>query len=363
MNYAEMTAKSVMYRRPQINPDMKWEYEDGVVMEGIYQLWKKTNNKAYLDYLIYNIDLFIDGKGSIYSYELEEFNIDHINNGKIILDLYAETKDVRYKQAADLLYKQLMRQPRTRNGSFWHKKIYPYQIWLDGIYMGSVFYAKYQAMFPVEDKTEDILNQFLVCYEHTQDSKTGLMYHAWDEKKEQPWSNDETGTSSNFWCRAMGWYVMAIVDAYEYIPENHRKKELLDILNQLLNSLKKVADKETGLWYQVLDKGEEPSNYLESSGSFMILNAIGKACRLGYIDNTWQTYFKNSYQHALDYFITLTEDNLINVNKICYVGGLGGPAKRDGTYTYYISEPIVTNDHKGVGPFLLASQEYERLQD
>jgi len=360
---AKMTCDTVATRKPEINPKMKWEYEDGVVLEGFFQLYKQTADKQYLDYVKYNLDLFIDGTGNIPKYSLSEFNIDHINNGKVLLDLYEETKDERYKKAVDLLRSQLDQHPRTSEGSFWHKYIYPYQVWLDGLYMGSVFYAKYAYFFGEIEDLDDVLQQFVLCEKNLRDQESGLLYHAWDEKKVQPWCDKDTGLSPNFWGRSMGWFVMALVDVIEYFPQNHPGREtLIQIYNRAISALLAVQDEKTGLWYQVLDQGEKLGNYLESSASSMIVYAIQKGRRLGYLHTDGQydrTQFV--YSKLVESFITITKENLVNVNKICYVGGLGGVDQRDGSFAYYISEPIVANDHKGVGPFILASVEMARV--
>lgn len=355
-------AKSVMKRRPEINPKMKWEYEDGVVLEGMYLLWKQTGDREYLDYIQRNLDLFVDGVGNIPKYSLKEFNIDHVNNGKILLDLYKETRDERYKKAADLLREQLRRHPRTKEGSFWHKQIYPYQVWLDGLYMGSVFYGKHVHFFGKEEDWEDVINQFLLCEKNTKDEKSGLLHHAYDEMRAQPWADKQTGLSKHYWGRSIGWFAMALVDVLDFLPSSHpQKQRLIEMLEEVLVAVMKVQDKETSLWYQIMDQGTRKGNYLESSCSCMFLYSIAKGVRQGYLGDEWFAVAEKVYEGILDEFITETKEGYINVNKICYVGGLGGADKRDGSFAYYISEPIVTNDHKGVGPFILASAEMEWL--
>lgn len=360
-NWGAKAAKSVMERKPNINPRMRWEYEDGVVLEGMYLLWKQTGDREYFDYIKRNLDLFVDGVGNIPKYSLQEFNIDHVNNGKILIDLYNETKDERYKKAADLLREQLRRHPRTMEGSFWHKQIYPYQVWLDGLYMGSVFYGKYIHTYGEEENWEDVINQFLLCEKNTRDDKTGLLHHAYDETREQPWADKETGLSQHFWGRSVGWFAMALVDVLDYLDGNEQKQRLIVMLKDVLDAVMKFQDKETALWYQILDQGTRKGNYLESSCSCMFLYAIAKGVRKGYLEEAWYEIAEKIYEGILDEFITETKEGYINVNKICYVGGLGGAEKRDGSFTYYISEPIVTNDHKGLGPFILASAEMEWL--
>lgn len=361
-NWSEKGANTILKREPIMNLEQKWEYEDGLMLNGMYEIYKVTGQKTFLDYIQYNMDLLVDDLGRILDYHPEEFNIDHINNGKALLDLFEETKDERYKTAAETLYKQLLSQPKTTEGTFWHKKIYPYQVWLDGLYMGSVFYARYQKLFNLTENLKDVVHQFLNAYQVTYDEKTGLCYHAYDEKRVQLWADKNTGHSPHFWTRGLGWFVMAMVDVLEYLPDEiEGKSQMKENLISLLISLQNYADQKTNLWYQVVDQGERPGNYLESSGSLMILNAIAKSIRKGYISSEkWQPILEKGYKNAIEQFITVTNEGYVNVNKICQVAGLGGKDKRDGSFAYYISEPIVTNDHKGVGPFLLLSAEMIR---
>lgn len=355
-----LTADTILKREPLMNLKGKWEYEDGLMLNGIYQIYLNTGNKKYLEYIERNLDNFIDNQGNIKSYAKEEFNLDHVNNGKIVLDIFSETKKDKYKLAADKLYQQLLDQPRTKNGVFWHKKIYPNQIWLDGIYMGSVFYAKYQYLFNISDHLDDVVHQFLGAYKATLDKNTGLCYHACDESRKAFWCDPNTGHSPHFWTRSLGWFVMAMVDVLEYLPNSlEGKQQIVGNLNSLLESLKTFADQTTNLWYQVTDEGDRPMNYLESSGSLMILNAIAKGLRKNYLsEEKWGSFLDKAYEQALLQFISIDHD-YVNVNKIAHVGGLGGPQKRDGSFAYYMSEPIVANDHKGVGPFLMLSNEME----
>ncbi len=253
-NWAVRMTDSVMIRTPEFNG--KWEYDNGVIFKGIELLWRNTGETKYFDFIKKNMDFFIDETGDIRKYSVTEYNIDHVNNGKLLFLLYKETGLEKYKKAAFLLREQLKNHPRTSEGAFWHKQIYPYQIWLDGLYMGSPFYAEFIKEFGETSEFDDVTKQFLICEKHAKDPETGLLYHAWDEKKVQPWCNSETGLSKNFWGRSIGWYVMAIVDVLDYIPENHKDRaRIIEILNEVLDSLLKVQDEETGLWYQVLNEG------------------------------------------------------------------------------------------------------------
>jgi unsaturated rhamnogalacturonyl hydrolase len=359
-NWSVRMADSVMERTPELNN--KWSYDYGVIFKGFEQVWKATGDRKYFDYIKKNMDFFVDENGDIRKYSPNEYNIDHVNNGKLLFPLYKETGDERYKTAALLLRKQLYNHPRTSEGAFWHKQIYPYQIWLDGLYMGSPFYAEFIKEFGIESEFDDVTKQFLICERHTKDERTGLLYHAWDEKREQFWCDEETGLSKNFWGRSMGWFVMAIVDVLDYIPNEHKdRSRIIKILNEVLDALLKVQDKETGVWYQVLDQADKKGNYLEASASCMIVYAMAKGIRKGYLTEKWIAEARKSYKGIQEEFVTTTADGLVNLNKVCQVAGLGGKERRDGSFEYYISEPIVTNDAKGVGAFILAAAEMEKL--
>jgi unsaturated rhamnogalacturonyl hydrolase len=359
-NWSVKMTESVMKRNPEFND--KWAYEYGVVFKGIELVWKKTGDRKYFDYIKKNMDLFVEADGNINRYKVTEYNIDHVNNGKLLFTLYKETGDSKYKNAAHLLRKQLIDHPRTSEGAFWHKEIYPYQIWLDGLYMGSPFYAEFIKEFGTLSEYDDVTKQFLICEKHTKDERTGLLYHAWDESKEMFWCDKTTGLSKNFWGRSIGWFVMAIVDVLDYIPEDHKDRQrLIQMLKEVMEALLKVQDIESGLWYQVLDQGNRKGNYLEASASCMIVYAMAKGVKKGYLSEEWLDVVEKAYKGIIEEFITVTAEGLVNLNKVCEVAGLGGKDRRDGTFEYYISEPIVTNDAKGVGAFILASAEIETL--
>lgn len=365
--WAIHTADSIMERTPKLYEDRgykgNWTYDYGVVLNGFEWLWKQTGQAKYLQFIQDNMDYFIQEDGSVKGYHLDEYNIDHVNNGKLLFTLYKETGQEKYKKAAALFRQQLETHPRTSEGAFWHKNIYPYQIWLDGLYMGAPFYLAYQLAFEEGQGLEDITKQFILCEKHTKDSETGLLYHAWDEKRIQPWCDPETGLSPNFWGRSLGWYVMALVDVLELLPSEHADyPELVRILNDTLSALKKVQDAESGVWYQVINMGERKGNYLEASASSMIVYAMAKGIRLGVLSADWYETLDSAFQGIITEFVLETKEGWVNLNKVCQVAGLGGADKRDGTFAYYISEPIVTNDQKGVGAFLQACVEYEQLR-
>lgn len=359
-DWATKGAETMLSREPNMNPKHRWQYEDGLMLNGIYAIYQHTGEKRYLQYIKSNLDLFVDGQGHIANYPYEEFNLDNINSGKALLDLYQETQDPRYKLAADKLYDQLLHQPKTKGGSFWHKNKYPYQVWLDGIYMASVFYARYQHMFGITDHLDDVVHQFLEAYKVTVDPKTGLCYHAYDETRHMAWA-DQDGHSPHFWLRSLGWYVMATVDVLEYLPETQPGRDkMVTILHDLLDALQKVADPETNLWYQIPDEAGRPLNYLESSGSFMILNAIAKGLRKGYLkEDQWGAILNKGWANGITQFLSVSTEGWVNVNRICHVGSLTMWEHKDGSYAYYMTEPIVANDHKGVGPFLMLANEMQ----
>jgi unsaturated rhamnogalacturonyl hydrolase len=362
---SQQVAETVLKIWPDTIPvgsQTKWSYDMGVVLKGFEGIWMNTGDISYFNSIQKKIDFFVKDDGSIKNYELEEYNIDHVNNGKLVLLLYRVLGREKYKKAADLLRSQLKTHPRTKEGGFWHKKIYTNQMWLDGLYMGGPFYAEYAMLFE-GSAFDDIANQFTWMENHARDAKTGLLYHAWDESKEQKWANKETGASPLFWARAMGWYADALVDALDYFPADHPKRQsLIDILNRLINAIEKQQDKATGLWYDVMNyngQGKE-KNYFEASASCQFTYAIAKGVRKGYLPAAKLAIAKRSYAGIVKRFIKV-ENGQTNLHGTVKVSGLGGNPYRDGSFEYYMSEPVIVNDPKGVGAFLLASTEMEKL--
>jgi unsaturated rhamnogalacturonyl hydrolase len=344
-----------------IGSNTKWSYDMGVVLKGFEGLWMNTGNAKYFTAIQQKMDYFVKDDGTIKGYEKEEYNIDHVNNGKLVLLLYRITGKEKYKKAADLLRSQLMTHPRTKEGGFWHKKVYTNQMWLDGLYMGEPFYAEYAMLFHEDSAFNDIANQFIWMEKHARDPKTGLLYHAWDESKEQQWANKTTGTSPLFWARAMGWYADALVDVLDYFPANHpKRKTLIDILNRLVNAVEKQQDKTTGLWYDVINysgPGKE-KNYFEASASSQFVYAVAKGVRKGYLPAAKIAIAKKGYEGILKQFFK-EENGQWNLNGTVKVSGLGGKPYRDGSFEYYMSEPVIVNDAKGIGAFMLACSEME----
>jgi unsaturated rhamnogalacturonyl hydrolase len=339
---------------------VKWAYDQGVVLEGIDGLWKRTANGDYFKYMQKSMDFFVNSDGTIKRYKQEDFNIDHVKNGKILLTLYKVTGQAKYFKAATLLWEQLQKHPRTNEGGFWHKKIYPNQMWLDGLYMGQPFYAEYAALIKDNKAFDDIANQFIWMEKNARDPKTGLLYHGWDESKQEAWANKTTGQSPNFWARAIGWYAMALVDVLDYFPENHpKRKEIIAILNRTASVIQKYQDPASGLWYDILDQPTGNGNYHEASASSMFVYATAKAVRLGYIPTSYMKVAQQGYAGIKKSFIEPAGKDGVNLNGSVSVSGLGGKPYRDGSYEYYMSEKVITNDPKGVGAFLLAANEME----
>jgi len=366
IKYSEKVAATVDKIWPDslpIGSRTKWSYDMGVVLKGFESLWMRTGNVAYYNSIKNRIDYFVQNDGSIKGYELEEYNIDHVNNGKLVLMLYRITGSEKYKKAAMHLRDQLRTHPRTNEGGFWHKKIYTNQMWLDGLYMGAPFYAEYAMLFHEDTAFNDIANQFIWMENHARDPKTGLLYHAWDESKQQQWANKTTGTSPHFWARAMGWYADALVDALDYFPANHpKRKDLIAILNRLVNAIEKQQDPSTGLWYDVMNyngPGKE-KNYFEASASSQFVYAVAKGVRKGYLPATKLAIAKKGYDGIVKRFIK-EENGQTNLHGTVKVSGLGGKPYRDGSFAYYMSEDVIVNDAKGVGAFLLAAGEMEQL--
>lgn len=344
------------------NTATKWDYEQGLMLKAIEKVWYRTGEGKYFDYLRKDIDQYVRPDGSIRTYRADEFNIDNIPPGRALLTLYQQSlpdKD-KYKKAADLLWKQLEQQPRTKEGGYWHKKRYPNQMWLDGLFMGEPFAAEYSLIFNHPDHFDDIVKQFALIEKYAVDENTGLVYHAYDESREQPWADKQTGRSPSFWARAIGWYAIALVDVLDYLPPSHPgRPQLIGYLQRLAPVLAKYQDPVSGAWYQVIDQGTRTGNYLEASASCMFVYALAKGSRLGYLPSHFLDTAKKGYRGILQNFLEKDPDGLLSLNKTVSVGGLGGTPYRDGTYAYYLSEPIRKNDLKGIGPFIFASIEIE----
>ena len=379
-NYSEWLTYSEMKRVPHsylldFSSKPKWSYVMGIEMEGMldtYEHYKEGNN-AILDYLKEYPAKMIDEKGNITGYKYEDFNLDNVRTAKFILRMHNLFPTRGTEKALKTLFKQLQNQPRTKEGVYWHKAIYANQVWLDGIFMGLPFYCNYavQTMKPkkAEKYLNDAVDQMVKTDYRTYDEKTQLWKHAWDETHQQFWANKEDGKSQHCWARALGWYVMAMTESLDAMPENYaRRQEVIDLLNKAMKSVVKYQDKKTGVWYDVLDVKSD-KNYLESTASSMFAYVLLKGYRKGYLSEEYLKAGVKAYNGILKQFIKVNADKTISLTRCCAVSGLGpGPGpyvkkpnyKRDGSFEYYMSEPIRDNDAKGVGPFIWASLEMEQ---
>lgn len=362
-------ADSFVLRHPgavtydSLHPNKKWNYEQGLILFALYNTWLHTGDSTYLFFVINNLDQYIDSTGKILTYNIEDYNIDNILPGRVLLELYEQTKREKYRKAAEILRNQLQNQPRTKEGGFWHKKIYPYQMWLDGLYMAEPFYVKYAVLFNEINAFQDIVNQFLYIANHTFDRTTGLYYHGWDEIRKQKWANPQTGCSPNFWSRSIGWYMMALVDVLDYLPENiYGRDKLVRIFSDLSASVLKYRDPESGVWYQVTDQIFREGNYLEASASCMFGYAFAKGASKGYLDKKFLKISEEIFESVLKQFVKIDDYGNVDLYGVCKSAGLGGNPYRDGSYEYYISEPTRLNDMKGYASFLLFAIELEKNQ-
>ena len=336
----------------------KWNYIDGCMITAVLSLYEITGDEKYYKFAKDFTDYFVNEDGTIKSYDVEEYNLDNVNAGKNLFYLYEKTGDEKYKKAIDLIRSQLQTMPRTKEGNFWHKKIYPYQIWLDGLYMAQPFYMKYETLFNGMENCRDSVNQFENVERLMKDPVTGLYYHGYDESREMYWADKETGCSPNFWLRAIGWFTVALVDTAEAIDETlyYEFRYLISMLENLIESLIPFQDK-SGMFWQVVDKPDVEGNYLETSGTALIAYGILKAVRLGYLSEKYLKVAVSAFNGIIDNYLTLDDEGHLTLDGICLVAGLGGNQHRDGSLEYYFSEPVVRNEAKGVAPFLLAYTE------
>jgi unsaturated rhamnogalacturonyl hydrolase len=341
----------------------KWTYDMGVILKGVEGIWLKTGDVRYFNYIQKQIDALVQADGTIKTYKFEDYNLDNINSGKLLLMLYRVTQKEKYLKAANILHAQIAVQPRTSDGGFWHKKIYPHQMWLDGLYMAEPFSAEYALMAKDDSAFNDIAKQFIIMESHARDAATGLLYHGWDDSKQQQWANKQTGCSPYFWSRAMGWYADALVDVLDYFPQTHpKRKDLINILNRLVIALAREQDPVTGIWKDILHyngPGKE-KNYFEASAASQFVYAIAKGVRNGYLSADKIIIAKKGYAGLVKQFVKV-ENGQTNLHGTVKVSGLGGVPYRDGSFNYYMSEPVIVNDPKGMGAFILASNEMEML--
>lgn len=373
LEWSVRLAGSVMTQRgdaPAWKPGdrAKWDYSVGLFTLSLLKLDGVTNNPPYVTYSTNVIGSFITANGEVQTYVVDEYQLDALNSGKTALTLWQLTRDDRYQKAAALLRKQLDTQPRTFDGGFWHKQRYTNQMWLDGIYMAGPFYAEYAKLFGETNSFDDVAKQIRLVDEHTYDAKTGLNYHGWDAAKIQPWANPVTGCSSNFWGRAVGWYAMALVDVLDYFPTNHpARPQIIAAFQKLCTGVVKYQDPQTGLWWQVMDQGDRKGNYQEATASAMFVYALAKGVNRGYLPLADAAAVEKGYDGIVKHLIKDDGGGKWSLTQCCSVAGLGFTNStgrpRDGSFDYYVNEPVVKNDLKGVGPFILAGIELQQLTD
>jgi len=339
----------------------KWNYEQGLVLEAFYRMWRLSGEENYYSYLKKNVDYYVESDGNISTYKMEDYNLDNIAPGRQLLHLYNVTKEEKYKKAVDLLIEQLQNQPKTNDGGYWHKQRYPYQMWLDGLYMAEPFYAEYATMFKKSEYFNEIAKQFFLVQKFLKDERTGLYYHGYDESRQQKWADPETGKSPNFWGRSIGWFMMGLVDVLDNFPTDHPdRKNLEAMFVDLSQSLMNFRDENKKLWYQIVDQGDKAGNYIETSSSLMIIYSFAKGANKKYLPEKYFESANESFDSLKANYISTDESGHLYLQNTVSVGGLGGNPYRDGSFEYYISEPIRMNDFKGYGSLLLASIELKK---
>jgi unsaturated rhamnogalacturonyl hydrolase len=338
-----------------------WGYELGFLLDGMAAEWHTTADGVDFAYIKAIVDQYVTADGAITGYKAGGHTLDDIEMGRAILLCYRVTQQPKYARAAQFLHQQLALQPRTASGGFWHKQVYPNQMWLDGAYMAEPFRAEYAATFQTPEDFDDIAHQLLLMFDHMRDPRTGLLRHGWDESKQMPWADKTTGLSPEAWGRAMGWYVMALVDVLDNFPLDHpQRPALLAALKLTMAAVLKYQDPSTRLWWQVLDKAKTPGNYPEASTSCMFTYTLAKGVRMGYLPQSDKPAAERAWAGIQKHFLTTNPDSTLTIHGTVKVGGLGGTPYRSGTFDYYIHEPVVDQDKKGVGAYLLAGSEIEQ---
>jgi unsaturated rhamnogalacturonyl hydrolase len=362
--WSALAADALIRRQPVVGT--RWAYEWATLLKGVDQVRWATGDRRYLEYIRSNVDRFLQG-GGIATYAREVYSLDSVAGGPLLLSLYRETGEERYRAAAVILREQLRAQPRTPSGGFWHKRIYPDQMWLDGIYMAGPFYAEFAVLFGDTAALDDVARQITLIAERTRDERTGLLRHAWDESRRERWADPATGRSPCAWGRALGWFAMALADVLELLPERSVQRDrIAPVLADTMAAVKRVQDEASGLWWQVLDQGGREGNYLEASASSMFVYAAAKGARLGHLGRVHLDAARRGYEGILARFVTTTADGDVRLHGSCAGTGLGRPPNQpdasysDGSYDYYVHRPLETNDHRGLGALLMASVELER---
>jgi unsaturated rhamnogalacturonyl hydrolase len=366
-DFASALVNSTMNQYPDLNDfpvyaPHRWNYEYSFFMAGVYRQGKKINNPGYVSYAKQWIDGFITDEGTFRPdvYAMNEYKLDDILPGRVVLYLHEETGESKYKSIADTLMLHLSRQPKTSDGGYWHKEIYPYQMWLDGIFMADVFSMQYASAFNMPEWYDESIHQIKLIYKHTLDPATGLLYHGWDESKNPVWAHPEKGTSPEFWGRAVGWYLMALVESLDYIPENHpERKDVIKIAQDLAASVKKYQDPSAKLWYQVLDKGNQSGNWIETSCSAMFAYAFAKGHRLGYLDETYSATANEAFDALLDQYVYADDAGNLHLDQTVKIGTLN-PKNSKGDFDYYVTTERRIDDYKGLASLLFLSMELNR---
>lgn len=340
----------------------KWNYIDGCMITGILELYEITGEARFLDFADRFLSGFVEENGHIRTYDPEEYSLDNVNPGKNLFPLYDLTGKEKYRKATERVRSQLSTMPRTPEGNFWHKLIYPNQVWLDGIYMALPFYMEYEKRFDAQKDCQDICQQIANVEIRMRDPETGLYYHGYDASRKMYWADPDTGCSPNFWLRAEGWFILGLVDVLEIMKDLPMQAESVHLQHMLLDLAKALSKYQdpSGLWYQLIALPELEGNYLETSGTALISAALLKAVRLGFLPESFRAVGEKAFYGIVDHRLTKNADGTPCVTGICLVAGLGGEQHRDGSVAYYLSEPVVKNDAKGVGPLLLAYTEMLR---
>ncbi|MCV9885844.1 glycoside hydrolase family 88/105 protein [Metabacillus halosaccharovorans] len=354
IQWAEKACETLMAKfEPELLPPERFHYHQGVFLSGMEKCWRQTNKNKYYDYIKRWVDSHILADGSIMKFNSDE--LDDIQPGVLLFTLYEQTGDERYKKALFNLVPLLKSWKTNPSGGFWHKEHYPNQMWLDGLYMAGPIAVQFGKTFDQSDYFDMMTYQAILMEKHTKDPDTGLLYHGWDETKEANWADPITGLAPEFWGRAIGWYPVALLEMFDHLPNDHKdKQKLTSILQDLLIALTKYQDSETGLWYQVIDKGNLSDNWLENSCTSLFVQAIAKAVRIGYLDAKYMKYAWKGYNGVIDTLKYDEKGNLL-IGNICIGTGIGD-------YAHYIARPTSENDLHGAGAFILMCVEMSQAK-
>jgi unsaturated rhamnogalacturonyl hydrolase len=362
---ANSSAESPMWNKEKIlsGKPNKWNYIDGCMISAVLSMYDLTKDEKYLKFADDFDGWFVQEDGSIKTYDPEEKNLDNLNAARNLYPLYRLTGKEKYRKAMDTAHHQIEIQPRTKSGNFWHKAIYPNQIWLDGLYMAQPFFMQYETELNGMHGCQDSFHQFQNVEKLMRDPVTGLYYHGYDESRQAKWADPETGCSKSFWLRSLGWFMASLVETDSVMNEAlyFEYRYLQDMLKNAADAVLNYQD-ESGMFYQVIDRKEDEGNYLETSGTALIAYALLKGARLGYLPERYGEAGEKAFQGIVDRYLQLKDDGTINLGGICLVAGLGGEDRRDGTPAYYYSEPVVENEAKGTAPFILAYTEILKRQ-